>query len=119
VDGHVINLVAAFGEQFLGVAIGQPVTQIPAHRNRDHLTREPIAGRSGRSEDRGGHQLSLQGSDPISQRNSPAGSNLVDLVDFYQNGDFLLTVGDMLLSREAAVNPVEFPRLNELGADRI
>lgn len=78
----MINLDAAFREQFFDVAIGQAVTQIPAHRNRDHLTREPIASRSGRFEDRSAHPLSLQGSDPISQRNSPGGSALCGVAGF-------------------------------------
>ena len=45
VDRHVIHDHAAFGEQFLDIALGQPVPEIPAHGHRDHLTREPISGR--------------------------------------------------------------------------
>jgi hypothetical protein len=41
----MINGDAAFGEEFLHVAVGQAVAQIPAHRDRDHLTRESIPGR--------------------------------------------------------------------------
>jgi len=33
---HVINLDAALGQQFLDVTVGQPVAQVPAHRDRDH-----------------------------------------------------------------------------------
>jgi hypothetical protein len=36
----VIDLDATFGQQLLDVAIGQPVAQVPAHCDRDHLTRE-------------------------------------------------------------------------------
>ena len=50
-DRHVVDLNPAFGEQFLHIAVGQAVSQIPAHRDRDDLTRKPIAGRSdGRTE---------------------------------------------------------------------
>jgi hypothetical protein len=38
VDRHVIHIDAALGQQLLDVAIGQPIAQVPAHRNRDHLT---------------------------------------------------------------------------------
>jgi hypothetical protein len=47
VDRHVIDLDAAFGQQLLDVSVREPVTQIPAHRHRDHLTREPITDRCG------------------------------------------------------------------------
>lgn len=43
VHRDVVDLDAAFGEQFLDVAIGQPVAQVPAHRHHDHLGREPEA----------------------------------------------------------------------------
>jgi hypothetical protein len=42
VDSHVINLDAAFGQKFLDVAVRQAIAQLPAHRDRDHLTREPV-----------------------------------------------------------------------------
>ena len=45
VDRHAIHRDAALGQQFLDIAIGQPVAQIPAHRDRDHLPREPVTGR--------------------------------------------------------------------------
>jgi hypothetical protein len=35
---------AALGQQFLDVPVRQPVTQVPADRDRDHLPREPEAG---------------------------------------------------------------------------
>jgi hypothetical protein len=43
VDSHMINLDATFGEQLLDIAIRQAVTQVPAHRDSDHLAREPVA----------------------------------------------------------------------------
>jgi hypothetical protein len=36
---------AAPGQQLLHLAVGQPVTQLPAHRHRNHLTRKTVAGR--------------------------------------------------------------------------
>jgi hypothetical protein len=38
VERSGVDLDAALGEQFLDVAVGQPVAQVPAHRDRDHLT---------------------------------------------------------------------------------
>jgi hypothetical protein len=40
----VIDLDAAFGEEFLDVAVGQSVAQAPAHRYHDHVGREPESG---------------------------------------------------------------------------
>jgi hypothetical protein len=40
----VVNFDAALGEQFLQVPIGQPVAEVPADRDRDHLGREPEPG---------------------------------------------------------------------------
>ena len=45
VDRDVIDLDAAFGQQFLDVAVGQSVAQVPAHRDRDRLPREAVARR--------------------------------------------------------------------------
>ncbi len=45
---HVVDLDAALGQQLFDVAVGQPVAQIPAHRDRDHLTSKPIFGGCGR-----------------------------------------------------------------------
>jgi hypothetical protein len=42
----MIHLDGPLGQQLLDVALGQPVSQIPARRHRDHLTREPIASRA-------------------------------------------------------------------------
>ncbi|HET9897613.1 MAG TPA: hypothetical protein VFQ44_22005 [Streptosporangiaceae bacterium] len=36
---------AALGQQFLNVAVGQAVTQVPADRDRDHLPREATVDR--------------------------------------------------------------------------
>jgi hypothetical protein len=43
VDGDVVHGDAALGEQFLDVAVGQPIAQVPADRDCDHLPREPEA----------------------------------------------------------------------------
>jgi hypothetical protein len=59
VDRHVIHLDAALGKQLLHVAVGQAITQVPAHRNRDHLTRKPIASRGARRDVRPDHCASL------------------------------------------------------------
>ena len=40
----MVNLDAAFGEQFLDVAVGQPKPQVPAHGQRDDLGREAEPG---------------------------------------------------------------------------
>src|SRR2546430_2682692 len=44
VDGHVVDLDAALGEQLGHVAIRQRVPQVPADGHRDHLRREPEPG---------------------------------------------------------------------------
>ena len=41
VDGDVVDVDPAFGEQLLDVAIRQAVTQVPAHRDRDDLRWKP------------------------------------------------------------------------------
>ncbi len=43
VDGDVIDADPALGQQLLDVPVGQSVPQVPADRDRDHLTREPEA----------------------------------------------------------------------------
>jgi hypothetical protein len=45
VDGDVVNFDAALSQEFFDVAAGQPVPEIPAHRQQDHLRREPEAGK--------------------------------------------------------------------------
>jgi hypothetical protein len=42
-DRHVVHDEAALGEQFFDIAVGQAVTQLPAHRDRNHLAREAVA----------------------------------------------------------------------------
>jgi hypothetical protein len=37
----VIDLDAAFSEQFFDVAVRQAVAEVPAHRQQDHVGREP------------------------------------------------------------------------------
>jgi len=41
VYGDVVNGDATLGQQFLDVAVGQPVAQVPADCDWDHLPREP------------------------------------------------------------------------------
>jgi len=43
VDADVIDGDAALGQEYLDIAVGQSVAQIPADRDRDHLTRKPEA----------------------------------------------------------------------------
>jgi hypothetical protein len=40
----VINFDTTLGQQLLDISIGQPVTQVPPHRNHDHIRREPETG---------------------------------------------------------------------------
>ena len=53
-DGRVVDLHAAFGEQFLDVAVGEAETEVPADRQDDHVgweaesRRTKIAGRAER-----------------------------------------------------------------------
>ena len=42
-QGDVIDLDAALGEELLEIAVRQPEPQVPAHRQHDHLGREPEA----------------------------------------------------------------------------
>jgi hypothetical protein len=42
INRDVINVDATFIEQFFNIAIGQSVTQIPAHRQQDRFRREPV-----------------------------------------------------------------------------
>jgi hypothetical protein len=43
VDGDVVDLDAAFGQQLLDVAVRQREAQVPAHRQHDHIGREAEA----------------------------------------------------------------------------
>jgi hypothetical protein len=44
VDGDVIDLDATLGQQLFDGTIGEPIAQVPAHRDADHRGREPEAG---------------------------------------------------------------------------
>jgi hypothetical protein len=71
----VINLDAALGQQLLPVAVRQPAAQTPAHRHRDHLTGEPVAGRSRRARPRIEHPISLPTRGPAQPtQQTPRGS---------------------------------------------
>jgi hypothetical protein len=41
VDRDVIDLDAALGKQLLHVPVGQAEAHVPAHRQHDHMRREP------------------------------------------------------------------------------
>jgi hypothetical protein len=43
IDGDVIDGDTVLSQQFLHVAVGQAIPQVPADRDRDHLGREPEA----------------------------------------------------------------------------
>src|SRR6266536_3933466 len=47
VDGDVVDLDAALGQQLLDVAVGQAEPQVPAHRDDDDVVWEPEAGEGG------------------------------------------------------------------------
>ena len=40
----MVDIDPAFGKEFCHVAVGQPVAQLLAHRQQDHIGREPVAG---------------------------------------------------------------------------
>ena len=40
----MVDLDAAFDDDFLEVTVGEPEPQVPAHRQQDHLGREPVPG---------------------------------------------------------------------------
>jgi hypothetical protein len=42
-QGYKVDLDGAFGEEFLEIPVRQPVPQVPAHGDQDHLRREPEA----------------------------------------------------------------------------
>jgi hypothetical protein len=46
-QGHMVDLNATLGEQFLEVPIGQSVTQVPAHSDQNGLRREPEPANTG------------------------------------------------------------------------
>ena len=43
-DRDVVNGDAAFGEEFLDIAVGEPEAQVPAYGQQDDVGREPVAG---------------------------------------------------------------------------
>ena len=43
VQGDVVDLDTALGQQLLEVPVRQPEPQVPPHRQDDHLRREPVA----------------------------------------------------------------------------
>jgi hypothetical protein len=45
VHGDVVHGDAALGEQFLDVPVGQAIAEVPADRDRNHLSRESEAGK--------------------------------------------------------------------------
>src|SRR6266704_5342700 len=49
VDADMINRYTALGQQLLNIPVGQPVPQVPAVRDRDHLPREPETKNRGRA----------------------------------------------------------------------
>jgi hypothetical protein len=71
VHRDVVNLDAPLGQQFFNITVGQAEAQIPAHRDRDDLTREAIPRRSRRhARPRHSHPFSLHG-DSTAKRNGP------------------------------------------------
>jgi hypothetical protein len=43
----VVDLDAAFDQQFFNVSVGEVAAQVPADRDDDHLRREPVPGERG------------------------------------------------------------------------
>ena len=74
IDGHVINRDAALGQRLLHITVGEPVTQIPANRNHDHIRWEAepreAGSRCGHSTRATTHQPSLPDL-ALHRRNSP------------------------------------------------
>lgn len=68
VDGDVINDDAALAEPLLDVAVGQAIPQVPAHRQRDHLTWETKARERRGSRAQGHLYQSARGRDRPTQR---------------------------------------------------
>jgi hypothetical protein len=48
IDRHLINIDATLSEQYFDIAARQAVTQIPAHRQRDHVGRDPNPANNGK-----------------------------------------------------------------------
>jgi len=49
VDSDVINVDAAFGEEFFDIAVRESVAEVPAHCQQDHVGREPESRKRRRS----------------------------------------------------------------------
>ena len=76
VPGDVIYLYPAFPEELLQVAVRQAEPQVPAHRQHDHLRREPVA-----SERRPVQLDWTAGSTRLIQTFSPATTNATEPTD--------------------------------------
>jgi hypothetical protein len=40
IDRNVVDIDTALGQQFLDIAVGQAIPEVPAHRHHDHIRRE-------------------------------------------------------------------------------
>jgi hypothetical protein len=67
VDGDVVDLDAALGEQLLNIAVGQAEAQVPAHCQHDHVGWEAEAG-EGRSRGESRARAAGSHSDSLSPR---------------------------------------------------
>jgi len=80
VHAHVINRDATLGQQLLHIAVRETVTQVPAHRDHDHIRRkpEPSKARSWcwHSNTTMTHHPSLPGSSPPAMQQTPSGSQV-------------------------------------------
>ncbi len=47
VDGDVIQLDAAFDQEFFDVSVGESVSEVPADCQHDYFGWEPVAGEGG------------------------------------------------------------------------
>jgi hypothetical protein len=80
VDGDVINVDAAFGEEFFDVSVQESVAEVPAHCQQDHVGREPESRKRRRSRvvrATTNHSGTLRPR-PIRQRNSVSDSSDMD-----------------------------------------
>src|SRR6185437_2013779 len=111
VNGDVINGDAALGQKLFNVPVGQAVPQVPADRHRNHLRREPEAGKDG-GRASWSHRTSLPPA-AINQRNSAVqppvavarDADLADAED--RGGDLNLPGPGRLEPRRAGIPPDE------------
>ena len=76
VNGDVVNVDAAFGDEFLDVAVRQPEAQLPAHGHQDHLGPKPVPGkRIGLNNAGTIHPVMLAAGHPIRQRNGASSTD--------------------------------------------